>query len=247
MRGRHSAPGRSVPPGLRAADVVAANPGVTGSNLVLARSAWQRVGGFDEDLPVANDQDLFLRLLDAGVTYAVVPLRLVDKHLHDAPRIASPSPARKEGLARFAAKHAARQTPRDRRHLRAELVREAVRTASPVRRLLAGLHFSCCSVRSSCALAPGERAPPFPGAPAAAPADEAVVLVAVTHWDVVLAQVVDPGSGLVVPGGHQLGELPQLQPRHQHGGCQCQRPRPRPPHGRSRQAPSRGTTGLTPE
>jgi glycosyltransferase involved in cell wall biosynthesis len=140
LRGDRTGDGRSVPRSLRAADVLAANPGVTGSNLVLTRAALDRVGGFDEDLTVANDQDLFLRLLDAGFAYAVVRRRLVDKRLHDGPRIATAGPGRREGLRRFAAKHGARLTPRDRRRLQAELVRDAGRTAPTPIRLLAGAY-----------------------------------------------------------------------------------------------------------
>ncbi len=140
VREGRSGDGRSVPPGLRAADVLAANPGVTGSNLVLTRTALDAVGGFDEALPVVNDLDLFVRLLDAGFAYAVVPDRLVDKRLHAGPRIGTAGAARREGLRHYAEKHAARLSPRDRRHLRAEVVRDAGRTAPPPRRALAAAH-----------------------------------------------------------------------------------------------------------
>lgn len=140
VRDGRTGAGRSVPPGLHAADVLAANPGVTGSNLVLTRAALDLVGGFDEALPVVNDLDLFVRLLDAGCAYAVVEDRLVDKRLHPGPRIGSASPARREGLRRYAAKHAARLSARDRRILHAEVVRDAGRTAPPPRRALAALH-----------------------------------------------------------------------------------------------------------
>lgn len=63
--------------GRQARDVLA------GGNMAIARSAFERVGGFDERLgpgtafPAAEDNDLSLRLLDAGHALAYVPEAVV--------------------------------------------------------------------------------------------------------------------------------------------------------------------------
>ena len=52
--------------GLSADDVVAANPGVTGSNFVVRRAVFDAIGGFDDGQWVFNDLDFFLRFLQWG-------------------------------------------------------------------------------------------------------------------------------------------------------------------------------------
>ncbi len=122
-------PGRTVSPGLRAHDVLAVNPGVTGSNLVIRRCTLLVLGGYDEALPVSNDKDLLVRLLDAEFTYAVVRERLVRKRMHTGPRIATPGARRAEGLRAYRAKYESRLSPTDRRHLAADLAAVERRTA----------------------------------------------------------------------------------------------------------------------
>lgn len=137
---RGSWPGRSVRPALRAGDVLAVNPGVTGSNLLIHRSVLLALGGYDEGLAVSNDKDLLVRLLDAGVTYAVVAERLVRKRMHDARRIGTPDARRIEGLRAYRAKYERRLTRADRRRLAADLAALERLTASRRRaRLLASL------------------------------------------------------------------------------------------------------------
>jgi len=63
--------------GLQVADVVARNPGFVGSNFVMTRDAFVRLGGFDPALTVANDKDLLVRALQHGLRYTVVPQVLV--------------------------------------------------------------------------------------------------------------------------------------------------------------------------
>jgi glycosyltransferase involved in cell wall biosynthesis len=81
------------------------SPGVTGSNLVLTRSAFDAVGGFDPALPVQNDRDLFLRLLESGARYAVSPERAVLIRAHAAGRLTDSSARRADGVLAFLAKH----------------------------------------------------------------------------------------------------------------------------------------------
>jgi glycosyltransferase involved in cell wall biosynthesis len=67
------------------------NFGMTGSNLVIRRSAFERVGGFDPALPVFNDWDLLIRMIAAGVEYSVVPEMTVEWREHEGDRISTPS------------------------------------------------------------------------------------------------------------------------------------------------------------
>lgn len=116
-------PWGSIPEGLASSDVIAVNPGAMGSNLVLTRAAFASVGGFDEDLWVSNDKDLFFRLLQAGYTYVVVAEPLVVMREHGGDRLTGVTRARVEGYRRYLAKHRASTSSRDRRLLRAKIVR----------------------------------------------------------------------------------------------------------------------------
>ena len=110
--------GRRVAEGLVASDVVARNPGVTGSNLVVTRPCFDAIGGFDECLPVSNDKDLFWRLLRHGARYAVVTRPLVYQRHHDDRRLTRSGARLAAGLQQYLDTHARHCSPGDRRHLR---------------------------------------------------------------------------------------------------------------------------------
>lgn len=104
--------------GLSARDVFRTSPGVTGSSLVVDRAAFERVGGFDPELPVQNDRDFFLRFLLAGGRYAVVGEPLVRLRRHAGGRLTDPSQMRADGILLFLGKHSESFPARDRRVLR---------------------------------------------------------------------------------------------------------------------------------
>jgi glycosyltransferase involved in cell wall biosynthesis len=95
------------------------NFGMTGSNLVIRRSAFERVGGFDSALPVFNDWDFLIRMLAAGVEYGVVPELTVEWREHEGARISTPSLRRAAGIESFIAKHGNTMPPVNRRDLMA--------------------------------------------------------------------------------------------------------------------------------
>lgn len=95
------------------------NFGMTGSNLVIRRSALERIGGFDPALPVFNDWDFLIRMIAAGVEYAVVPEMTVEWREHEGDRISTPSLRRAAGIESFIAKHGAAMPPINRRDLTA--------------------------------------------------------------------------------------------------------------------------------
>jgi len=95
------------------------NFGMTGSNLVIRRSAFERVGGFDTALPVFNDWDFLIRMIAAGVEYSVVPEMTVEWREHEGDRISTPSLRRAAGIETFVAKHGHIMPPISRRDLTA--------------------------------------------------------------------------------------------------------------------------------
>lgn len=108
---------------------VAYNPGVTGSNVVLRRAAFERTGGFDESLWVSNDKDFLVRLLDLGLPYTTVVDPLVHYSHHDADRLTSPSPRRLDGLRNYYARYRSRLTPTQRIHLMAVIFSTSARVS----------------------------------------------------------------------------------------------------------------------
>jgi glycosyltransferase involved in cell wall biosynthesis len=111
--------------GLTARDVAAANPGVTGSNFVVRRAAFEAISGFDEGQWVFNDLDFLFRLLQSGATYGVVREDLETQTVNSGGHLSSRSDRRAAGIERYIAKHAAALSPQQRRTLvrQAELAR----------------------------------------------------------------------------------------------------------------------------
>ncbi len=98
--------------------VFRSSAGVTGSSVVVRRTVFDRVGGFDPGLPVQNDRDFFLRVLDGGHRYAVQPQPLVEMRDHGHGRLTDASARRADGVLLFLAKHGSRFSWWDRRILR---------------------------------------------------------------------------------------------------------------------------------
>jgi hypothetical protein len=119
---RFSATGRgaviSPAPGLTAREVFRKGPGVTGSSIVLKRETFELLGGFDSELPVQNDRDLFLRLLSSGGSYAVQTAASVRIRDHSGGRLTDASAMRADGILLFLDKHGRAFTWLDRRILR---------------------------------------------------------------------------------------------------------------------------------
>jgi hypothetical protein len=96
------------------------NPGLGGSNLIIKRSLYREIGGFEESLPACNDMDFGLRLsLHAGVKYGRVSQRLVRFYQHTGPKLCMPQgDSIRTGARRFYELHAGRMTDAQREEFR---------------------------------------------------------------------------------------------------------------------------------
>ena len=115
--GSHTQPGHRIRGGLAANDALGVNPGLTGSNFVVQSALARRIGGFDEQLYVANDKDFLVRLLDSGADYGVVRRPLVKQRVHSAGQLTGRTQRRVDGLRAFEAKYSSRLNWRNRRDI----------------------------------------------------------------------------------------------------------------------------------
>jgi GT2 family glycosyltransferase len=101
------------------------NPGLIGSNLIVRRSLFQDVGGFDESIPVAEDMDFGIRLSRHGtVRYQPLRERLVRHYQHGGPRLCTPRTAPVcAGIRRFYELHAPHMTEAQRAEFRSTVGR----------------------------------------------------------------------------------------------------------------------------
>lgn len=130
VRGDRRERGLQVVEDLEARDVVGQNPGLTGSNFLIRRSAFEAIGGFDSQLTVANDLDFLVRFLDAGFHYAVVARELVNQVGHTGGQLTTPSERRALGLEAYLRKYRGRMTGRDRRRMR-RVIHSVRRVSAP--------------------------------------------------------------------------------------------------------------------
>lgn len=154
FRGNEVAPGLRIAPGLAAAAAASENPGVTGSNFLVRRSAFDEIGGFDVDLPVKNDGDFFFRFLLAGLTYAVNPVALVLQRKHASGQLTGRTAFRAAGLEKYLEKHRRHLTLADRKFIRLSAARIRYHAASTKREkvkqmILGALNSSPRTVRAS--------------------------------------------------------------------------------------------------
>jgi glycosyltransferase involved in cell wall biosynthesis len=112
--------GKAAPSELRPELFLARNPGLIGSNLVIRRSLYRTMGGFDESLPTYEDMDCGIRLsLAANVRYARLPQRLVRRHEHTGPKLTTvQGEAMRNGIRRFYETHGPRMSETQRQQFR---------------------------------------------------------------------------------------------------------------------------------
>lgn len=136
--------------GLTAETVLDHRSSMTGSNLLIAADAFSVVRGFDPAMTVFNDWDLLVRVIRAGIPYAVVGEPLAEWREHGGERIATPSLARAAGIEAFLARYE--------RELPGWMRRELRTTALGIRRKHATAAASYLGLSIRLALALGPRA-----------------------------------------------------------------------------------------
>jgi glycosyltransferase involved in cell wall biosynthesis len=113
-------PGKTAPERLAPALFLTRNPGLIGSNFIVRRALYRRIGGFNERLPSTEDMDFGLRIsLLRHVRYQPVHERLVRHNHHPGPRLSLPEgEAMRAGVRRFYRQHGRRMTPAQREEFR---------------------------------------------------------------------------------------------------------------------------------
>jgi len=91
----------TTPKGCTAENVLHSLVHMTGSNCIITKAAFNEVGGFDEEVPVFNDWDLFIRLIRSGKKYTVIEEALVHWNEHGGERITAGTVRRADGIHRF--------------------------------------------------------------------------------------------------------------------------------------------------
>lgn len=85
-------------------NILALNPGIHGSNLVVSKTAFYKAGGFDPKLPPSEDKSLVLELLRLGIAVTTLPHNQVQFREHGGNRLTG---AKKmaEGIFQFTRKY----------------------------------------------------------------------------------------------------------------------------------------------
>jgi glycosyltransferase involved in cell wall biosynthesis len=110
---------KSAPDHLAPELFLARNPGLVGSNIIIRRSLYREIGGFNESLPSCNDLDLGIRLSLHGVRYLNLQQRLVRVHQHSGPKLGTPATeSMRVGIRRFYELHAHLMTSAERQQFR---------------------------------------------------------------------------------------------------------------------------------
>ncbi|WP_454131175.1 glycosyltransferase family 2 protein [Microbacterium lacticum] len=125
--------------GLKLADVLARNAGITGSNMVVRRGVFEAIAGFDAQLPVSNDKDFLVRYLAAGLDYMVVDRRNVVHRRHTSGQLTEWNERRAAALEKYITKHDALLSRQDRRFLERQIHSIRFRTTSGTRKLVHGV------------------------------------------------------------------------------------------------------------
>ena len=95
------------------------------------RESFDRVGGFDPSLPVYNDLDLLVRLLDAGMCYESVGRALVIHSTAGPDHLSTRDERRARGVEQYLAKYSDRLTWRQRRTILQDIYLSRHRAGQP--------------------------------------------------------------------------------------------------------------------
>lgn len=80
------------------------NPGVTGSNIVIKKDAFEKLGGFDSTLPTGEDKSLIIDALQVGMIVRTLADNQAIHRIHSGERLSDPLQLA-EGIAAFTKKY----------------------------------------------------------------------------------------------------------------------------------------------
>jgi len=81
------------------------NPGITGSNIVVAKEIFLQIGGFDPKLPPSEDKSLVLEILLANKDVKTLPDNQAIIRMHNKTRLSSSANKMAEGIYQFTLKY----------------------------------------------------------------------------------------------------------------------------------------------
>jgi len=86
-------------------NILVFNPGITGTNIVISRDAFFKVGGFNPKLPPSEDKSLILEALRAKMKIITLPDNQAIIRVHQTGRLTDPAKIA-EGIFQFTRKYA---------------------------------------------------------------------------------------------------------------------------------------------
>ena len=123
--------GRTLQQDVVLSDLFLMNPGVSGSGITMAKSLFEGLGGFDEQLPVSEDKDLFMRLLESSEPFRILSDARIMAREHDFDHLmASDNPHQQVGFQRFYEKYRSKMSLAQRRTMKAKIALAAYRSAN---------------------------------------------------------------------------------------------------------------------
>lgn len=90
---------------LTISNILVINPGITGSNIVIQKNIFNKVGGFDVKLPTSEDKALLLELLKTKVPITTLPENQAIRRMHNQDKL-SDADKIAEGIYQFTRKYA---------------------------------------------------------------------------------------------------------------------------------------------
>lgn len=90
---------------LSISNILTFNPGITGSNIVIKKDIFNKIGGFDVKLPTSEDKALLLELLKAKVPITTLPENQAIRRMHNKSQLSNADKIA-EGIYQFTRKYA---------------------------------------------------------------------------------------------------------------------------------------------
>lgn len=93
-------------------NILVFNPGVTGSNVVIKKEIFNKLGGFDVKLPTSEDKALLLEALKLKISIATLPDNQAIRRMHGKGQLSDPDKIA-EGIYQFTRKYVGLMSKKD--------------------------------------------------------------------------------------------------------------------------------------